>query len=117
MRTASPGEDHWFPDGRRLAYGHEGELVVIDLETGARQTFPTPIDGRVVRSPAVSPDGRRIIFQVDRDGAWLLDVRNGSMRRVIDDPAAEEYAWSPDGRRVAFHSHRAGGWGVWVMGQ
>ncbi len=112
-----PWGGSWFPDGRRLAYGHEGELVVIDLETGARQTFPTPIDGRVVRSPAVSPDGRRIIFQVDRDGAWLLDVRNGSMRRVIDDPAAEEYAWSPDGRRVAFHSRRAGGWGVWVMGQ
>jgi len=38
------------------------------------------------------------------------------MRRVLDDPTAEEYAWAPDGHRVAFHSKRSGGWGVWVMG-
>jgi Tol biopolymer transport system component len=65
----------------------------------------------------VSPDGRYVIFQVVRDGAWLLDTRNGSMRRVLDDPTAEEYSWSPDGRRVAFHSLRANGWGVWILSQ
>ena len=73
--------------------------------------------GRLIRSPAVSPDGRRVIFQVTRDGVWLFDVRNRSMRRVLDDPTAEEHSWSPDGHRVAFHSRRTGGWGVWVMGQ
>ena len=69
----------------------------------------------MIRSPTVSPDGRRIIFQVYRDGVWMLDVRSGSMCRVLDDPTAEEYSWSPDGHRVAFHSQRAGGWasGCW----
>ena len=90
---------------------------MIDVETGARQTFAAPVPGRLIRSPAVSPDGRKVIFQVTRDGVWLFDVRSRSMRRVLDDPTAEEYAWSPDGHRVAFHSRRTGGWGVWVMGQ
>jgi hypothetical protein len=112
-----PWGGSWFPDGQRLAYGHESQLVVIDVETGARQTFAAPVPGRLIRSPAVSPDGRRVIFQVTRDGVWLFDVRNRSMRRVLDDPTAEEYSWSPDGHRVAFHSRRTGGWGVWVMGQ
>lgn len=112
-----PWGGSWFPDGHRLAYSHETELVVLDLSTGHRRTYETPLPGHLVRTPAVSPDGRRIIFQVSRDGAWLLDVDRGTMRRVLDDPSAEEYTWSPDGHRVAFHSRRAGGWGVWVMGQ
>jgi len=115
--NGQPWGGSWFPDGRRLAYGQENQLVLIDVETGARQTFATPVANRLVRSPAVSPDGRKIIFQVPRDGTWMFDVRTKAMRRVLDDPTAEEYSWSPDGRRVAFHSRRTGGWGVWVMGQ
>ena len=112
-----PWGGSWFPDGHRIAYSHQEQLVVLDLENGTRRVFTTPREGHLVHMPAVSPDGRRIIFHVYRDGAWLLDLRTGSMRRVLDDPSAEEYTWSPDGRRVAFHSQRAGGWGVWVLGQ
>ncbi len=77
--------------------------------------FNTPIEGRLIRTPAVSPDGRRVMFQVRKDGAWLLDVASGSMRKVLTDATAEEFTWSPDGRRVAYHSRKAGGWGVWMM--
>jgi Tol biopolymer transport system component len=63
----------------------------------------------------VAPDGRRIIFQVDRDGAWLLDMADEGMRRVLDDPTAEAFSWSADGQRVAFFSQRAGAWRVWLM--
>ena len=105
----------WFPDGRRVAYSVETRLVVLELATGKAETFESPRPGRLVRTPAVSPDGGRIIFQVFRDGAWLLDLDSRRMRRVLDDPTAEEFTWTPEGDRVAFHSRRNGEWSVWVM--
>jgi TolB protein len=105
----------WFPDGQRVAYSHEDRLILHDLRTGTERTFPTPRKGHLVRTPAVSPDGERIMFQVERDGAWMLELADGSMRRILEDPTAEDYTWAPDGRRVAFHSRKADEWRVWVM--
>jgi hypothetical protein len=113
--SGRPWGGSWFPDGRRIAYSHEDRLVVHDLETGEERVFPSPLEGRQVRTPAVSPDGRRIVFQVDRDGTWLLDLPGGRARRVLEDPTAEEFTWAPDGKRLAYHSRRTGIWGVWVM--
>ena len=105
----------WFPDDRRIAYSHEDTLMVMDLQTGEATRYRTPVKGQLVRTPAVSPDGTKIIFQVFGHGAWLLDLADGSMQRVLTDPTAEEFAWSPDGRRVAFHSRRDGQWGIYVL--
>ena len=110
-----PWGGSWFPDGRRIAYSHEDRLVILDLESGRQRVYESPRKGRLLRTPAVSPDGRRVIFQVRRDGAWLLELKDGSMRKVLSDPTAEEYTWSPDGTRVAYHSRQSGSWGVWVM--
>jgi hypothetical protein len=107
----------WFPGGSRIAFGHGDELVVLDLTSHAQRTFESPLPHHIVRVPAVSPDGGRVVFQVDRDGTWLLTIGSGSMRKVLDDPTAGEYTWAPDGSRVAFHSERVGGWGIWVVGQ
>jgi hypothetical protein len=115
-KSGMPWGGSWFPDGRRIAYAQEDSLVIQDLDSGSARVYRSPVAGRPLRMPAVSPDGRHIIFQVSRDGAWLLNLANGNMKRVLDDPTAEEYAWAPDGHRVAFHSTRSGGWGVWVMG-
>lgn len=113
--VGQPWGASWFPDGTHIAYSHETRLVVRNLATGREQVYPSPIKGRFVRAPAVSPDGRHIIFQVYRNGAWLLELSDGSMRRVLADSGAEEYTWSPDGRRVAYHSRQSGEWGVWIM--
>jgi Tol biopolymer transport system component len=105
----------WFPDSRSLCYSHEDRLIVADVDSGSARTFETPIKGRLIRTPAVSPDGKRIVFQVYRDGAWLLDVANGQMRRVLADPTAEEFAWEPGGKAVAYHSRRDDQWRIWLL--
>jgi Tol biopolymer transport system component len=104
----------WFPDGHRISYSHEDRLYIRDLATGVERALESPIKGRQVRTPAVSPDGSRVVFQVVRSGAWLLDVEQGTMVLVLEDPTAEEFAWAPNGR-VAFHSRRDGQWGIWLM--
>ena len=105
----------WFPDDRRIAYSHEDTLMVMDLQSGEATRYETPVKGQLVRTPAVSPDGTKIIFQVFRRGAWILNLPDGSMQRVLTDPTAEEFAWSPDGSRVAFHSRRDGLWRIYVL--
>lgn len=105
----------WFPDNRRICYTHEDKVVVRDLATGQDRQFGSPVAGRLVRTPAVSPDGSKVVFQVFRNGAWLLDLANGSMRRILADPTAEEFAWAPDGRRIAFHTLRGGEWGIHII--
>ncbi|HEX2453299.1 MAG TPA: helix-turn-helix domain-containing protein [Vicinamibacterales bacterium] len=111
-----PSGASWFPDGKRIAYSRGDRVVVLDVANGRERTYASPRAGKAVRSPAVSPDGRRVMFQVQHDGAWLLDLTDGSMLKVLSDPSADNYSWSPDGHRVAYQSQRSGEWGVWVMG-
>ncbi len=72
----------WFPGSRSIAFSHEDRLIVSETDSTKARTFRSPIAGRLLRTPAVSPDGSRIVFQVYRDGVWLLDVKTGAMTRA-----------------------------------
>ena len=105
----------WFPNGAAICYSHDDQLIVTDFTTGRSRVFATPVRGRLARTPAVSPDGSRVVFQVLGDGVWMLDPSSGAMRRILDDGTAEEFAWDPRGRRLAYHSRRDGRWRIWLM--
>jgi hypothetical protein len=114
-QSGSTSAASWFPDDRRIAYSHEDTLIVMDFQTGETTRYQAPVTGGTLRTPAVSPDGTRIIFQVFRRGAWLLHLADGARQRVLTDPTVEEFAWAPDGSRFAFHSRRDGQWGIYVL--
>jgi Tol biopolymer transport system component len=105
----------WFPDGRRIAYSLEDRLMVADLETGMATGYRSPREGRLVRTPAVSPDGNQIVFQVQNDGVWLLDIARARMRRILTDETAEEFVWSPEGNAIAYHARTGGAYGLWRL--
>ncbi len=114
-RVGQPWGGSWFPDGRRIAYSLEDRLVVLDVQSGERRVYASPLPGRLVRTPAVSPDGSHVVFQVRQSGVWLLHPESGRTERLLADRSAQEFAWSPDGRAVAFHSTRGGTWEIWAL--
>src|SRR5262245_5585364 len=105
----------WFADGRRICYAHGDRLVVLDLQSGATREFKSPVPGRSLGMPAVSPDGNYVVFHVAGKGGWLVDLHDGGMRFVLMDTTVEAFTWAPDGRRVAYHSRRDNQWGIWLM--
>ncbi len=70
-------------------------------------------------APALSPDGRRMVFMRNRDENWdiyIVNADGSGLQRLTDDPGRDGLpAWSPDGRAIAFVSEQSGEWAVWVM--
>jgi TolB protein len=70
-------------------------------------------------APALSPDGKRVVFMSRREGNWEIYVVNKDgtdLQRLTDDPADDGLpTWSPDGNAIAFVSNRGGPWAVWAM--
>ena len=74
------------------------------------------LDEVTVTAPAVSPDGKWLVYSVTRfdrekkarDGdLWLVPVAGGEPRRLTATPGVESGpAWAPDSRRVAFAAKR-----------
>jgi eukaryotic-like serine/threonine-protein kinase len=73
-----------------------------------------------VNSPAISPDGKTIVYSRGEPGArrrdiWFYDVQRSATSRFTFDPADDlNPTWSPDGRRIAFTSDRKGVRNIYV---
>src|SRR5690606_32708495 len=66
-------------------------------------------------SVSVSPDGRRIAFDLLGD-IYATPVEGGEATRIAGGPAYEvQPRFSPDGRRIAFTSDRGGMDNLWIM--
>ena len=105
----------WSPDGKKIFYGkatrsnphwsYQFDLYVFDVDE-EEETRLT--EGERALSPAVSPDGTKLVYVVGRDGTTNLVVSNidGSGRQMITPFAGGEQAynpqWSPDGEWIVF---------------
>jgi TolB protein len=67
---------------------------------------------------AWSPDGRRILYDTDRGGIFVIDV-GGGKRRLTPETThrfhAHGFGWSPDGRKIVYASERTGRGDIYVM--
>jgi Tol biopolymer transport system component len=110
-RITEAGYNHgiaWFPDGR-LAYESEAagnpDIWVSDADGRRRVQLTT--DASVDGFPAVSPDGRTVVFSGGRAGGstiWRMNADGTNQVRISPPGAAYGADISPDGRWVVYHA-------------
>ncbi len=70
---------------------------------------------RLANHPALSPDGKTLVFDWDGD-IWSVATAGGTARRLTNHPARDRQPrFPPDGKQIAFISERSGSPQVHVM--
>lgn len=116
----------FLPDGKSLVVPIGGKLQRIDVESGAATPIPftarvqaeiaprvyTPVrieDGdnvraRLIRWPALSPDGKRMVFSA-MNRLYTMDMPGGTPALVTRGAGSDgEFmpVWAPDGRSIVY---------------
>ena len=98
-----------------------GPLVTLEIDV--RGDFPWKRTrwedvGRRVRSAAISPSGKRAVFEA-RGDIFTVPVEHGDARNLTasSDAADREPVWSPDGKDVAWFSDDSDGYRLFIGSQ
>lgn len=139
LSASYPGDPrkaaHRFSDDVvRTLTGHKGiassTLGFISNRTGRKEVYLSDYDGSGVRqithdnglsvSPALSPDGRRLVYtgyQAGYADIYLIDLATGSRTRFVKFPGSNSGArFSPDGGRIACTLSKDGNPELYVIG-
>ncbi|HLG13475.1 MAG TPA: amidohydrolase family protein [Blastocatellia bacterium] len=122
-RDTMPGYA-FMPDGKSLIVPINGRIQRVDFATGRPAVIPfsakveaeiaprvwfenrvddgPTVRARLIRWPALSPDGKRVVFS-SLNKLWIMELPSGAPRRLTTSTVGEFMpAWSPDGRYVAY---------------
>ena len=84
----------------------QSNIEIVDVESGARTSVQAP-SGASLSSPVWSPDGSKLAFFVNFEGAtyvYVADAKSGASQRLSERAALPVIAttldWTPDGGAV-----------------
>jgi serine/threonine protein kinase/Tol biopolymer transport system component len=106
-------------DGTRgIAWAPDGKIVYSSLAGGRQNIWMIDADGRGNkqlsadarrnRDPAVSPDGRYVVWQSNRTGntnIWRMDIDGSALRQLTESVEAGFPQISPDGKWVLYQEY------------
>jgi serine/threonine-protein kinase len=93
------------PDGTRIAVYVQDQMNILLWDLGRTTLTPATFDPGVAIFPVWTPDGSRLIFSSDREGArnlfWQAADGTGAVERLSESPNQQiPVSVSPDGRRL-----------------
>ncbi len=109
---------YWTPDDTQIIFVtcRGSGCGIYKVGSGGGDAIPIITDDGGL--PAMSPDGKRILYQKD-DGQKQLFIINsdGSGKQQLTSGAALHVSanWSPDGNFIFYRSPEGGQWGIWRM--
>jgi len=122
------------PDGEILIFHMLGDIYTVSIDGGEASALTSDLAWNF--QPRYSPDGEKIAFVSDRDGAenvWIMNADGSGLKQVSDESEhlLHNPAWSPDGDFIAARKgyvsrrsipagsiwmyHRGGGKGVMLV--
>jgi Tol biopolymer transport system component/DNA-binding winged helix-turn-helix (wHTH) protein len=97
----------WAPDGKviySLSSAGNTDLYMVDPREGSAKQLTVNSGNNY--HPAVSPDGRHIVFSSDRSGViglWRIDI-DGQNPKQLTNQFSTKANFAPDGRTIAYMS-------------
>ena len=135
-RDTFPGYD-FMPDGKSLIVPLNGKVARVDFATGKATDIPftvnveaeigprvhfdyrvddsATVNARLIRYPAVSPDGKRVAFTAFSK-LYIMDLPSGTPKRLTSGNDGEFMpAWSPDGKAIAYVTWTTQGGNIYTV--
>jgi len=118
--TNNPTFDHdpgWSPNGARILFvsdrGGDDDIWIMNADGSGAATNLTSTPGIDELSPAMSPDGTKILYVVDAASAeiWIMNADGTGQTPLTGGAGDDEPAWSPDGTMIAFSRNSQ----IWTM--
>jgi eukaryotic-like serine/threonine-protein kinase len=109
----------WTPDGKIVyasAASENWDIWKVDADGNHKQQL-TSGAGRNVY-PAVSPDGRYVVFNSDRTGVeeiWRMDINGANLKQLTSSRGALRPYCSPDGRWVVYRNDSSSKVTLWKV--
>jgi serine/threonine protein kinase len=106
----------WAPDGRIIyaaSAGNVGDVWILNADGSGQKRLTNTSSPYASWNPAVSPDGRYVVFVSDRAGKthlkthlWRMDIDGGNLKQLTSgDRFERDPSFSPDGRWLFYSSY------------